>query len=678
MSLRYRSGAGVESILAGLTPGGDIEYGAVAQRSGTFEITDVPVGGDKAYTVTFSDPMPDDDYTITFEQLTSMCLCSVTDNTKTANGFEIKCRNLVDVVKTCKGTWYATKTYTVQHAEQNAEDITEIKSMIPAGAGPSNKLATSNDVANLSTEVDGRLDNLEDVVPTSASITNKLVTESEASVDSALSATSEHAVQNKVVKAALDDKQDILTFDNVPTANSNNPVKSSGIYNTANDIYEVMSKNGAKNLLPNQAKTQTIGGVTYTINNDGTIDMQGTNTSGSWISLNICNSNTLKTILNKYKGQRMIFSTTQDYEYDTRNVCLYYNINGENTYIVPNPREKEFTVPDNIDTATSITVPVGVNVGETANTTNLGIMLRLASDTDLTYQPYAMTNQQITPYVQTISNPNLLDNPWFTVNQRGVTNAWTTGYGVDRWTLTGASVAVQTNKSLNFTWDGTGNSGIIGQFFEDWSVLNGKTVTASAIIDDKLYSITFPNVSETNNRKTFELGIMQLNFSSAWGRIARPFQILINDTTTHNIKAVKLELGSVSTLAMDTAPNYATELAKCQRYFKSIPIGELGGRLNSSGNTIRLFSSYTENMRSANKTAQLGDQSDASFELAVTGAGTQVTLIWTTDFTISYDNQCMGVILGLTNTGQTKLLALKGSSLGVWKYANSIWVSADL
>ena len=33
------------------------------------------------------------------------------------------------------------------------------------------------------------------------------------------------------------------------------------------------------------------------------------------------------------------------------------------------------------------------------------------------------------------------------------------------------------------------------------------------------------------------------------------------------LKAVKLELGSVSTLAMDTVPNYATELLKCQRYF---------------------------------------------------------------------------------------------------------------
>ncbi|MBO4620356.1 MAG: hypothetical protein J5654_09635 [Victivallales bacterium] len=62
-------------------------------------------------------------------------------------------------------------------------------------------------------------------------------------VDDALSTTSENAVQNKVVKAALDaltasvasnttaiaTKQNTLSFDTAPTANSNNPVTSTGI-----------------------------------------------------------------------------------------------------------------------------------------------------------------------------------------------------------------------------------------------------------------------------------------------------------------------------------------------------------------------------------------------------------------------------------------------------------------
>ena len=48
-------------------------------------------------------------------------------------------------------------------------------------------------------------------------------------VDAALSGTSENPVQNKVVKGALDGKQDELTFDSTPTASSDNPVTSDGI-----------------------------------------------------------------------------------------------------------------------------------------------------------------------------------------------------------------------------------------------------------------------------------------------------------------------------------------------------------------------------------------------------------------------------------------------------------------
>lgn len=51
--------------------------------------------------------------------------------------------------------------------------------------------------------------------------------------DDELSENSENAIQNKVVKAAMDAmdaaKQDVLTFDNVPTEGSTNPVTSGGI-----------------------------------------------------------------------------------------------------------------------------------------------------------------------------------------------------------------------------------------------------------------------------------------------------------------------------------------------------------------------------------------------------------------------------------------------------------------
>lgn len=55
-------------------------------------------------------------------------------------------------------------------------------------------------------------------------------------VDAALDGTSENPVQNKVVKGALDGKQAKLTFDNAPTENSNNPVKSGGVYTAVKNV----------------------------------------------------------------------------------------------------------------------------------------------------------------------------------------------------------------------------------------------------------------------------------------------------------------------------------------------------------------------------------------------------------------------------------------------------------
>ena len=279
-----------------------------------------------------------------------------------------------------------------------------------------------------------------------------------------------------------------------------------------------------------------------------------------------------------------------------------------------------------------------------------------------------------------ISNPNLLDNPWFTVNQRGFTSTTTQAYTVDRWKASYIPNGSVTLSSDGLTIEDTGANTecALKQNIEN-TMIAGKVMTCSVL---------FSNGTINSNSFTFPVqggSDKEIISATEWRIVARynnndtPL-VFISAKAGHSItvRAIKLEVGSVSTLAMDTAPNYVTELLKCQRYFKSIPIGELQGRLNSNGDTIRLLSSYTENLRSATKTAQLGDQSDPNFEVNVVGAGSQVALVWTTDFTISYDNHCMGIILSLTSTGKAKLTNHKAHCLAVWIYANSIWVSADL
>lgn len=203
------------------------------------------------------------------------------------------------------------------------------------------------------------------------------------------------------------------------------------------------------------------------------------------------------------------------------------------------------------------------------------------------------------------SNPNLLDNPWFTVNQRGqsqyTASTGTRVFTVDRWATasgaTGGNTTVEpvTNGVNLTTADDASDNATLTQHFNDDSLF-GKTVTISAIIDGVSYIATgtVPNAKTSSwqqvCRKEIE-GVSIALLVSPSTSTNFQFEFIIRtprDNTAYNCRACKLELGSVSTLAMDTAPNYATELLKCQRYFY---------RLKSPGNNdwIALGKAWSNN-----------------------------------------------------------------------------------
>ena len=166
------------------------------------------------------------------------------------------------------------------------------------------------------------------------------------------------------------------------------------------------------------------------------------------------------------------------------------------------------------------------------------------------------------------SNRNLLDNPWFTVNQRGVNGTITNGqYGLDRWMAGGGTVAMATGGITL----GAGNSYAM-QRPADPSIFNGKTVTLSVMTSDGVVE-SGTVVAQTGSAKTvrtahFELCIGYTAYNSFYF-----YNISSSDKT---VIATKLELGSVSTLANDVPPEYGTELLKCMQYFiriKGDPIG---------------------------------------------------------------------------------------------------------
>lgn len=189
-------------------------------------------------------------------------------------------------------------------------------------------------------------------------------------------------------------------------------------------------------------------------------------------------------------------------------------------------------------------------------------------------QPKLTAGQNISITGNTIAtkafpcNPNLLDNWYFPnpVNQRGASGTISTaGYFFDRWKLVSGSVTINSG--------GIVLNGTIAQVLE-YAV--GQTVTATVLTPDGVTDVTPVYDDET---KTFTV-----------------------TTQGKTIRAVKLELGSVQTLAHQDAngawvlneiPDYGEQLLKCQRYLR--PAGTQFITSQASGNiygSVVMINSY--------------------------------------------------------------------------------------
>lgn len=184
--------------------------------------------------------------------------------------------------------------------------------------------------------------------------------------DSVLSSASINAPQTKVVKAAIDNA-------NTNTANG------------LKDNYKVMGYNGAKNLLPITIPTKLENGTTFTLNSDNSISTSGNSTSAS--QFNWYPNITLK------KGSYVLSGCPSGgvdgstYKYM---IQLFYNNGAVNK--IDGGSGISFTVEsDVVVNRVAINVYTGYGDGLTFYP-----MLRYNEDTDTTYQPYAMTNKELT------------------------------------------------------------------------------------------------------------------------------------------------------------------------------------------------------------------------------------------------------------------------------------------
>lgn len=193
-----------------------------------------------------------------------------------------------------------------------------------------------------------------------------------------------------------------------------------------------------------------------------------------------------------------------------------------------------------------------------------------------------------------LSNPNLLDNPDFKINQREKTTYTITStprnYSVDRWDLVQGQSAANPGSAaveddgLLLTSLST-YSIYLREFLEKGSDLIGKTVTLSVKASNAGSGWYYGQYSGQSSTNALTDGINVFTF--VWsepivgnGMYGIHIFSRQNEETSIKIHWVKLELGDRATPFVP--PHSATELLKCQRYYQRI-----------SGNYTHIGSGYS-------------------------------------------------------------------------------------
>lgn len=215
-----------------------------------------------------------------------------------------------------------------------------------------------------------------------------------------------------------------------------------------------------------------------------------------------------------------------------------------------------------------------------------------------------------------ISNLNLLDNAWFTVNQRGKNTYSTTSptdiYTFDRWILVGTATVSKSEDVITVTSNDNTKWNMVKQKLASSlpTYLRGKKLTLSILLSDgtiKSTTFTFPATDPGADSRLATITIDEdreilLYYLSNGTNSKYEARIHIRQNLTsqeiHEIafKAIKLEVGEISTLGMDVRPNLALELAKCQRYYRKYDVYTTTGFVSSAAKRYYM-PIYTSGMR---------------------------------------------------------------------------------
>ena len=180
------------------------------------------------------------------------------------------------------------------------------------------------------------------------------------------------------------------------------------------------------------------------------------------------------------------------------------------------------------------------------------------------------------------SNPNLLINPDFAINQRGNSDYNSNGYAVDGWKLqingsgNSGSYNAETHVLSGSVLDKNGYYVNVSQFVEEPMRFVGKTMTVSAGMSEldkfalvaiwRIEGATTTSVAATPYNLEPDK-VLTFTMPSDLTEASK-IRVVLQTRGSVKLDWAKLELGGAATPFVP--PDPATELAKCQRYYQRL------------------------------------------------------------------------------------------------------------
>lgn len=152
---------------------------------------------------------------------------------------------------------------------------------------------------------------------------------------------------------------------------------------------------GAKNLMRNIASSQVVGGVTFTVNADGTIIANGTKTNNEWFYLSTGNSLAVGTY---------VLSSGLAPQSDMSIRLLITTDDSLGSAIMSTEGTRQAQIKQLTSDYTGLYYAIRISSGTTVNNIVFKPMLRRAEITDDTFVPYAPTNRELYEMILALQN----------------------------------------------------------------------------------------------------------------------------------------------------------------------------------------------------------------------------------------------------------------------------------